>query len=167
MYRGLACLVFLVLLAALPLAVGAPGEKKGAPKLQLSEDEKTLLELTTKERAREKLPPLLADPTLCKVARAHSANMAKKGDIGHVLDGKNPADRVQDAGYDYAKVGENIGVSEKGAPVEDAVKGWMDSPPHRQNILHPRFREIGVGIVRDDKGDIYYTQVFAIPRKRR
>ena len=85
----------------------------------------------------------------------------------HVLDGKNPADRVRQAGYDYAKVGENIGVSEKGAPLEDAVKGWMDSPPHRDNILNRRFQETGLGIARNDKGETYYTQVFATPRKRR
>jgi len=163
MRRHLACLGFLVLLPAL----GAPGEKKGVPKSQLAEDEKELLELTNKERARVKLPPLVPDPILCKVARAHSANMAKQGEMRHVLDGKNPADRAREAGYDYAKVGENIGVGEKGAPLEDAVKGWMDSPPHRANILNRRFREIGVGIARNDKGEIYYTQVFATPRKRR
>jgi uncharacterized protein YkwD len=93
--------------------------------------------------------------------------MAKQGEMRHVLDGKNPADRVREAGYDYAKVGENIGVGEKGAPPEDAVKGWMGSPPHRENILNRRFQETGVGIVRDAKGETYYTQVFATPRGRR
>jgi uncharacterized protein YkwD len=163
MHLHLACLGFLVLLPAL----GAPGEKKGAPKSELSADEKKLLELINKERAQEKLPPMVADPVLCKVARAHSANMARKGDMSHVLDGKNPADRVRESGYDYLKIGENIGVGEDGAPLEDAVKGWMGSPPHRVNILNRRFQETGIGIVRNDKGETYYTQVFATPRRRR
>ncbi len=87
--------------------------------------------------------------------------------MNHVLGGKNPLDRVRDAGYDYLRVGENIGVGEDGAPLEDSVKGWMGSPPHRENILNRRFQETGIGISRNDKGETYYTQIFAIPRKRR
>jgi uncharacterized protein YkwD len=166
MFRNLACLGFLALLLVLPPALGAAGEKS-TPTLQLSEDEKKLLELLNKERVREKLPPLVADPILCKVARAHSANMAKHGEMKHILDDKNPADRVQEAGYDFIKIGENIGVSEKGAPLEDAVQGWMGSPVHRENILSRRFQETGLGIAGNDKGEIYYTQVFTTPRKRR
>jgi uncharacterized protein YkwD len=154
-----------LVLAACSNLVGAD-DKKEPPKLELSDEEKTLLELTNKERADKKLPPLEANPILFKVARAHSANMAKQGKMEHVLDGKTPAQRVDAAGYDYARVAENIAWADGGA-LEAIVKGWMDSKLHRDNILNGDFKEIGIGIGRSEKGELYFTQVFAAQRKKK
>src|SRR5205807_320948 len=105
------------------------------------------------------------NPTLCEVARAHSANMAKKEKMEHVLDGKNPAQRVKSAGYRYRRMGENIAYSTQLRP-KRVVAGWMNSPMHRENILNEKFREIGVGIARDKDGNVYYTQVFGTQLQR-
>jgi uncharacterized protein YkwD len=121
--------------------------------------------MTNKELANEKLPPLQVNATLFKVARAHAANMAKKGEMNHVLDGLNPAKRALAAGYDYSEIGENIASSD-GAPLADIMQGWMKSKVHRENILRPGFREIGFGIAKNDKGDIYYAQVFGTLKKK-
>jgi uncharacterized protein YkwD len=43
----------------------------------------------------------------------------------------------------------------------------MESPHHKENILREQFEEIGVGIGRNAQSEIYYTQVFATPKKRR
>ena len=163
--RPLPCLPALALLAALSLARATAEDKKDTPRFQMSDQEKELLELTNKERAKEKLPPLKPNPVLFKVARAHSANMARQGKMEHVLDGKNPAQRVRDVGYDYAKVAENIGVGEN-VPMTEIMKGWMASKHHRENILNGKYTEIGLGIARNDKGEVYYTQVFGAPRKK-
>jgi uncharacterized protein YkwD len=136
-----------------------PETTKGEPELKLSRTEQAIVDLTNKARAKEKLPPLKPNAVLFKVARAHSANMAKKGRMEHVLDGKNPAQRVAAAGYDYTWVGENIAESDELNP-RHIVKGWMKSPHHRENILKKEFREIGIGVVRNDKDEVYYTQVF-------
>lgn len=157
MSRSLVCLFALVLMPALFVRAA---DKKEKPKLQMSDDEKKLLELTNQERARAKLPPLKPNLILFKVARAHSANMVKKGDMNHVLDGKNPAQRVLAAGYDYRSVAENIGFGEKDAPLPKIMKGWMESKLHRENLLNRKYREVGLGIARDKNGDAYYTQVF-------
>jgi uncharacterized protein YkwD len=45
------------------------------------------------------------------------------------------------------------------------MKAWMDSKEHRANILMPEYTEIGLGIARDKTGQLYFTQVFAKPRK--
>ena len=42
----------------------------------------------------------------------------------------------------------------------------MNSKHHRDNILKPEFTEVGFGIVRSDKGVIYFTQLFGTPRKK-
>ncbi|HEX5836421.1 MAG TPA: CAP domain-containing protein [Anaerolineales bacterium] len=44
---------------------------------------------------------------------------------------------------------------------EDAIRGWMDSPGHRGNLLDPNSREIGLGYYRrDSDGRGYVTQDF-------
>jgi uncharacterized protein YkwD len=159
-------LLTLLLLAA-PLVLA--DDKKEAPKTETRterSDEQTLLELVNKERAKKKLPPLRPNAILSKVARGHSANMAKQGKMEHVLDGKDPGDRVLAAGYDWGKVSENIAVSEPpGAPLPQIVKEWMNSETHRKNLLSDRVTETGLGIAKNSKGEVYYTQLFARPRK--
>jgi uncharacterized protein YkwD len=144
--------------------VGKAQDQKDGPKLKLSDAEKTLLDLTNKARADKKLAPLEPNATLFQVARAHSANMAKNNEMAHELDGKNPAQRVRAAGYNFRHVGENVGWSD-GAPVAEVFKGWMDSEEHRKNLLNPDFREIGLGIARSEKGEFYYTQLLGTRKK--
>src|SRR5262249_54443817 len=43
---------------------------------------------------------------------------------------------------------------------------WMNSPPHKQNILKAPFKEVGVGLATNAQGEVYYTEVFALPRKK-
>src|SRR5262249_36810050 len=102
---------------------------------------------------------------LCEVARAHSANMAKQRKQEHTLDGKNASDRVQAAGYEDVSLGENI-ISGRRCTPRDAFAGWMDSPPHRDNILKARFQEVGIGVASNDRGEVDSTEVLALPRKK-
>lgn len=166
MNRQLAYLVVLGLSGLANAGEGKPTEVK------LSKDEKALVELLNKERKKEKLPELVVNVVLCKVARGHSENMARHEKMSHELDGKKVAQRVTDAGYDYRVVGENLAESEvEGAgdappsPPADIHRSWMESPNHKKNILDPKFREIGISMMRSKKGTYYYTQVFATERK--
>jgi uncharacterized protein YkwD len=156
---------------ALGLLLGLPAawcraDPKGAAKFQPTKEEQALVDLTNQARARQKLSPLKANAVLAAVARAHSANMARKGELSHDLDGKAPKDRVQAAGYDYAAVGENVAFAENGDPKE-IFEGWMSSAGHRTNILREQYQEIGVGVASNAKGETYYTQVFARPKRKR
>jgi uncharacterized protein YkwD len=161
-------LVVLLLLPAwlVPLRAEDKAKEKEPAKLELSDDEKKLLELINKEREKAKLPTLETSRVLFQLARDHSANMVKKGEMNHVLDGKGPAERAKDAGYEYLKIAENIAQGEE-VKLEDVVKGWMESKLHRENILNKDLTETGIGIKRTDKGEVYYTQVFGTPRKKK
>ncbi len=158
----LCCLGLLV--AAIPLSWAE--DKKEARRPELSKDEQTLLELINKERAKKELPPLRPNAILFKVARAHSANMARQEKMEHVLDGKNPGQRILASGYDYGRATENIAMADgPGVPLPQIVSDWMNSEIHRNNLLDSKVTETGLGIARNDKGEVYYTQVFARPRK--
>jgi uncharacterized protein YkwD len=162
----LLCAVGMTLLATIlfSAALGRAEDKKEPSKFEMTKDEQTLLELTNKEREKEKLPPLKPNALLFQAARAHSANMAKQDKLEHVLDGKNPGQRVKATGYTSSETGENISWG-KDITLEGVIKGWMDSKVHRENILKPGFKEIGLGYVRTPNGEVWATQVFAVPRK--
>jgi uncharacterized protein YkwD len=155
----------LILLSVFGLSATLADDKKDTSPLKLSDDEKTLLDLTNAERAKEKQPPLAPNPLLFRAARAHSANMAKKHEMKHVLDGKNVDDRLDDVGYDFRKCGENIAEGDDASP-DEIMKGWMGSKGHREHILEPAFADVGIGIARDDKGEVYYTMDFAVPSEK-
>jgi uncharacterized protein YkwD len=156
-----------VLLVLVACCLSLPAQEKKAPaKLSLTKEEQAVLDLTNAARAKEKLPPLKPNALLFEAARAHSRNMAKQEKLAHDLDDKTPFDRVKATGYAYSHVGENIAAGQ-GLTAKGALKMWMGSQGHRENILRKEYEEIGIGVARTAKGDIYYTQVFGTPLKRR
>lgn len=62
-------------------------------------------------------------------------------------DGNGPSHWVEEAGYAYIIIGENLALGNF-ADDKALVDAWMASPGHRANILHPRFWEIGVAVGR-------------------
>ncbi|MEU1595473.1 CAP domain-containing protein [Streptomyces sp. NPDC005708] len=115
--------------------------------------------LTNAERAATGLPPLAADPLLAAAAQAHSANMVARAFYAHTSpDGREPWDRAAAAGSRHRTIGENIACGQR-SPAE-VVRGWMDSPGHRANILKPAFTHIGVGFVGGGQAGTYWTQLF-------
>ncbi|BAY18575.1 putative allergen V5/Tpx-1 [Nostoc sp. HK-01] len=112
-------------------------------------------------RQQNGLQPLQNNEKLTQVARNYSRQMAQKKFFSHTgADGSTLRDRVRAGRINYWMVGENLFTSTNvPQPVPAAIKGWMNSPGHRANILRPVFRETGVGIWR--VGNTYYmTQLF-------
>lgn len=163
----LMCPFSVLLLVTLFVPFTSADDKKTTEKFEMTAEERKLMELLNQERAKEKLPALKPHPLLFVAARAHAANMAKQRKMEHELDHKKPPDRVSAAGYNWGKVSENIAMAENGEPpLSVIVKQWMESKTHRENLLDKNITETGLGIGRNDKGEIYYAQVFARPRKR-
>ena len=156
---------FALVLFAGSVSVAAAQQPKTPPKkadkkaeLVLSKEEQGVIDLTNAERKKADLPPLKANPKLMAAARGHGENMAKQDKLDHVLDDKKPADRVKDAGYRYAAVGENVAWNQKN-PAQ-VVEAWMNSEGHRANILKKEYEEIGVAVAKNAKGEPYWVQVF-------
>jgi uncharacterized protein YkwD len=111
-------------------------------------------------------PPLYASRSLDEAAEDHARDMARKKYFEHrARDGSEPKDRVQRAGYRSRLTGENIAFG--AASAEEVVAGWLKSPGHCENIMDPRFEDIGVGVATGRKrGHIYWVQNFGAPRAR-
>ena len=104
-----------------------------------------MLELVNKERAKEGLPALKADPELSRVARAHSRDMFARGYFAHENpDGKSPFDRMRAAHVTFRNAGENLALAQT---LEIAHVNLMNSPGHRANIMNPAFGRLGIGVL--------------------
>ncbi|MEU4509909.1 CAP domain-containing protein [Nonomuraea wenchangensis] len=113
--------------------------------------------LTNAARARRGCGPLRVDAGLTRSARTHALEMARTGQLTHNSPGgDSPWDRMERAGYRYGAA-ENIGAGYSTA--EEAVRGWLDSPDHRRNILDCGLRAIGVGVASGPDGP-WWTQDF-------
>jgi stress response protein SCP2 len=122
-----------------------------------------VVDRTNAERGRHGLRPLAVDQRLAAAAQAHSADMVRRGFFAHESpDGRQVWDRAVAAGYAYRKVAENIAAGQRTA--EEVVRGWMESPGHRANILDRDLTQIGVGRADGGSYGVYWTQVFGTPR---
>ena len=93
-------------------------------------------------RAKAGRSPLKVSAALTKAAAGHVRDMAANNFFSHTgSDGSRMSDRARRVGYGFCHIAENIGA---GYPsVDAALKGWMDSPPHRKNMLSPNVTELG------------------------
>ena len=110
-------------------------------------------------------PPVTLSGALGGVASGHARDMAEHNYFEHQdLAGHSPADRVREAGYREKLVGENIAYGLDS--VDEAVQGWLDSPDHCENIMDPRFAEMGIAFAtgRTSRHGLYWVQLFAAPR---
>ncbi|MBE9019831.1 CAP domain-containing protein [Chroococcidiopsidales cyanobacterium LEGE 13417] len=112
-------------------------------------------------RQQNNLNPLEHNESLAQVARDYSRQMAREDFFSHTSpSGSTPAQRVSAAGITYLMVGENLFRSTNVPnPISSSVKGWMDSPGHRENILRSAFNQTGIGIWQDGNR-FYATQLF-------
>jgi uncharacterized protein YkwD len=110
-------------------------------------------------------PAMSLSGTLAGVASGHAIDMAEHNYFEHVdLAGKSPADRVRAVGYKEKLVGENIAYGP--GSVEEVVQGWLDSPGHCENIMDPRFAQMGIAYSagRTSRRGLYWVQLLAEPR---
>lgn len=160
-------LLVVTVLAVLVAAAASAEDKPPAPasgpstKLELTRLEQEILDRTNAERKRAGLPAFEAHPTLMKLARDHSATMARLDQLGHELEGKSFDKRIKESGYRFTGAGENVAKGQ--ATAEQVLDSWMKSAGHKANILNARFTRIGIGFAASKSGSPYYTQVFAPP----
>jgi len=122
------------------------------------------LTLLAADRAAHGVPPVVADPGLTAIARAHSLDMMIHGYFGH----RSPttglaSDRLAAASYHARRHGENLARNDSLGGAEASL---LASVGHRANLLEPRFTKVGVGLARDRDGAWFVTQLFATPTEQ-
>lgn len=124
-----------------------------------------LLDLINAERAAAGLAPYALESGLTKIARTRSQQLIDQNYFGH----RDPfgysmyVELLKHFGYtSYAWAGENLAMNNwpAGEAANEAMKGLMNSPTHRANILAGDFSRIGVGEVTAADGRHFFTMIF-------
>jgi uncharacterized protein YkwD len=128
--------------------------------------ERQLFDALNDVRSRHGLQPLAWRDEAADVARSHSRAMYDRGFFAHVDPKRGDlTERLKQAGIEWGAIAENIYMQQGHEdPIRRAVKGWMNSPGHRRNILSDRYTQTGIGVFTSPNGTDYYTQVFLSPR---
>lgn len=132
--------------AALATAAPAPAARPSP--------EATAVELVQRARVAAGRPRLAWASDLGAVAERHAARMAARQSIYH---NANISREI----CCWRSYGENVGTS---IDVQRLHNAFMASSGHRNNIVNPRWREVGIGVVQGADGRVYEVQVF---RQRR
>ena len=135
--------------------------------------EQFIVRFTNQERKKRGLSQLAIDRTLTAITREHSNDMIYRNYVDHITpEGVTPAERVMDrhrtffglATENIWQMTESWGLlpyDEADSPIllaKRIVEEWMESPPHRANILHQKLTHIGVGVT-ETNGRTVVTQL--------
>jgi hypothetical protein len=130
-----------------------------------------LLQRTNELRAKSGWKPLASERRLAAAAARYARHMAETGRYGHAVDGRQPQERAQAHGYDHCLTAENIAFAssargfQAGELAQRLFDGWVQSPPHRRNLLDGDLTDVGIALAQDARSGRYYAvQLFGRPR---
>ena len=139
--------------------------ERAAPSSEFPQLERQVARLVNEHRATRRLSRLTFDTALATIARAHSGRMAAhRVPMGH--DGFDERAEVVGRVLPFLRIAENVALNDYAVArtVAVAVRGWLRSPHHLENI-EGSYNVTGVGIVRAKDGTFYYTQLFVARRR--
>lgn len=123
-------------------AAPAPGESL-ADSLPEA-DAGALLDMLNAARRSERRPPLRRDARLDELAQAHAEAMRQSRRTAHDVGDGSPVQRLERAGFDARRVGENVAHARS---LGRAHRALWESPAHRGNLLDSGFATVGLGVV--------------------
>ena len=125
-----------------------------------------VIKFTNIERAKAGLSPLKENAELDISSDVKAKDMLNRQYFAHESpSGIGVADLAEEEGYDYILIGENLALGNF-KDDQALVQAWMDSPGHRANILNPKYRDIGVGVIKgmfEGKVTWFAVQHFGFP----
>lgn len=132
----------------------------GTPAKQVASDtaiQNAILININQYRQKHGLSQLKMDDQMVKEAKNHSIDMANHTmPFGHKYF-QSRIDRLHSQIKNSNAGAENVAYNYKDA--QDVVNNWVRSPGHRRNI-EGNYNLTGIGIARDTKGKMYFTQIF-------
>jgi uncharacterized protein YkwD len=125
---------------------------------QTGTPESMLLDAANHSRASAGLPPLQWDASLANAARQHAVRMAQMNTLSHQLPGEVAVQaRATQTGARFSVISENVA---EGTSVLGLHTQWMNSPPHRANLLDRDVNAVGIAVVHSG-GVLFAVEDFA------
>jgi uncharacterized protein YkwD len=130
-----------------------------------------LLRRTNELRAASGWKALASEARLTAAAARFARYMADHDRYGHEVDGRQSPERATAQGYEHCLTAENIAFasSARGFETDELAQrlfdGWVQSPPHRRNLLDGDMTEVGIAVAQSARsGRHYAVQLFGRPR---
>jgi hypothetical protein len=123
-----------------------------------------IISAINKQRQSKRLNPVNHNSKIDIAAKIQAKQMAMTGQFKHTLHGvkyPNLDDRMRASGYAYYKAGEVLFTGNEGP--DAIVNLWMGSKPHKEAILHPDVKEIGISIEYSPSREPYVCAVLCAP----
>ncbi len=133
-------------------ATASPLIARPHARVEVGTDAWQVFKATNASRARSHLADLQLNRAMSQAARRHSLAMSRAGELFHTSDVNVYLD-----GIDWHAWGENVGFTP--GDVASLQQAFMDSPPHRENILNRAFHHVAIGAVRVN-GTLWVTVFF-------
>lgn len=130
-------LLVVTLVAGLACALVSPAE----PAAAASPAEAVLAEVN-RVRAGHGLRPLRRDGRLAQATQRHVGELMRR----NVFEHGDLAGRLRRAGAAGPRFGENLAWGGGSLAARRVVELWLNSPPHRRNLLRPGWRRVGIGV---------------------
>jgi uncharacterized protein YkwD len=125
---------------------------------QLSDAEQRIFQVTNQARKDAGIAPLTWNEQAAQAARVHAKMMAEKEALSHQFAGEAELrDRLGAVGLRFDAAAENVADAKSADEVHDAL---MHSPPHRTNLLNPKYNGLGIGVA-EKNGQLYVVEDFA------
>jgi len=128
------------------------------PQTPMGPSEQILLQSANRERAAHGFAPLKWSVALAGAAREHAARLAQQNKLSHQLPGEpGLADRASRFGAQFSIIAENVA---EGPNAEKIHQQWMNSAPHRANLLDPQLNSVGIDVENRD-GILFAVEDFS------
>lgn len=123
-------------------------EHDGDPQAPPTTQRRALRCLVNWARAQHGSGRLTPSRALRRAATLKGMRVAACGTLSHAPCGTEVTDAVRATGYRYVRFGETLfATPRRQASARSVVAAWLRSPPHRETLLHPGFRELGAARV--------------------
>ncbi|MDQ4078366.1 MAG: CAP domain-containing protein, partial [Chloroflexota bacterium] len=149
--QSLIALGLLLPLLLLPLAARAQSP--------VSREE--MRELVNAARLANDVGVLAWNKQLAEAAQRHAEDLATRGDAGHSGSGEpTPEERAVQAGYGTYPGAVRIGENRAVGTALEAVAFFLADEIHRESLLRPAWREVGVGYATRADGQELWVVLF-------
>lgn len=121
-----------------------PNQKLNVPTKANVSEKQQVINIVNQKRKEAGLNPLTENWELSRVAQFKAEDMQDKGYFDHNSPTYgSPFKMMKDFGIHFGYAGENIAKGQRSP--QEVMNSWMNSQGHRENILSPNFKHIGVG----------------------
>jgi uncharacterized protein YkwD len=121
--------------------------------------ERALLEAANRDRAAAGLQPLRWNDSLAAAARLHVDQMARRNALSHQFSGEpGLKQRIAAQGGSFVSIAENVAEGPSPPAIHDE---WMNSPPHRANLLDRQLDSVGIAVV-GRNGTLFAVEDFSL-----